>query len=133
MWSSKYSFPILNFDIDLFIFFGLKINTSELILRRNFSKIVVSCFIPHNNYISAFSYNKIECIRCKLNRAILIVVVVVCCGVRGRALASHTGVRRFKHHDGRSPFLICSQLLGSICMSWKKHGGSASTIISRSF
>ena len=36
---------------------------------------------------------------------------MVCCGVRGRALASHTDVRAFEPQcGGRLPSLICWQL-----------------------
>ena len=42
---------------------------------------------------------------------------VICCGERGRALASPTGVRRFEtQRCGRLPSLICRQELGSIYM-----------------
>ena len=47
------------------------------------------------------------------------IFAAVCCGVRGRALASHTDVRGFKPLcGGRLPSLICWQLWGSIYMSW---------------
>ena len=46
---------------------------------------------------------------------------VVCCGVRGRALTSHTGVRGFEPQCGcRMACLIYWQLWGSIYMSWKR-------------
>ena len=44
----------------------------------------------------------------KYARVEIYVVTYVCYGVRGRALASHIGVRGFKpQRDGRLPSLIC--------------------------
>ena len=43
----------------------------------------------------------------------------VCCGVRGRALALHTGVRRFDSRGGNSLLLFSDYKLRSIYKSWK--------------
>ena len=57
-----------------------------------------------------------------------IIQSTVCCGVRGRALASHTDVRGFEPQCGSR--LTCWHIYGSINMSWRKKGaGSKSTII----
>ena len=38
------------------------------------------------------------------NEKKFVVIIAVCCGVRGRALASHTGVRSFDSRGGDSLF-----------------------------
>ena len=48
------------------------------------------------------------------NEKKFVVIIAVCCGVRGRALASHTGVRRRNSRGGDCLLLFADYKLRSI-------------------
>ena len=51
------------------------------------------------------------------NEKKFVVIIAVCCGVRGRALASHTGVRSFDSRGRDCLLLVADYKLSSIYMS----------------
>ena len=61
------------------------------------------------------------------------IMSAVCCGVRGRALISHTGVRGLEPHcDGAIAFINLLTTVRKYLDIMKKGGGSEFTIIGRS-
>ena len=69
-----------------------------------------------------FHFKTLLCWRCLFSTRVHEVFEAykrVCCGVRGRALASHTGCYSFESRGGRLSSSICWLQLRSIYKSWK--------------